>query len=212
MNYYNFIDFKVSIIGDSNVGKTCIIKKFIEGNNFNLNEEPPTTTMGNDHFIYSTTIDGKAIRITFLDTIGTEKYRSIVSSSIRGSDGLLIVFDLTCEESFDNINYWVNQAKEVIDIQNVEVFMIGNKSDLERKVSEIRIENFKKKNNLNVKFNYFETSALTGKGISECMLDLLDKLLERYKNNESYYKNKNNNKNFQLNGINNENKSSGCPC
>jgi len=212
MNVNLYLDFKISIIGDTNVGKTCIIKKFIEGNKFDLKENTPGPTITISHYIHPTTLDGKKIRINFQDTMGTEKFRSIVLSSLRGADGLLIVFDLNCEESFDNIIYWVNQAKQVIDIKNVEVYMIGNKCDLERKVSEKRIENFKRKNNLDVKFNYFETSALTGNGINECMLDLLDKLLERYKNNENYYKNKNNNKNFQLNGINNENKSSGCPC
>ena len=185
MDYCNFIDFKISIIGDSNVGKTCIIKKFIEGNKFDINKDTPNATMGIEYYIHSTSIDGKKIRIKFEDTIGTEKYRSIVLSSLRGADGLLIVFDLNCEESFDNIIYWVNQAKQVIDINNVEVYMIGNKCDLERKVTEIRIENFKRKNNLDVKFNYFETSALTGNGINECMLDLFDKLLDRYKGNKT---------------------------
>ena len=129
---------------------------------------------------------------------------------MRGSHGLLIVFDLTDEESFDNIIYWVNQAKEVVDIKIVDVTMIGNKCDLERKVSKERIENFKRKNNLNIKFSYFETSALTGEGISECMLNVIDninKLYEKYKNNINFKQ-----KNIQLNNEKNNENKSGCPC
>ena len=121
--------------------------------------------MGFGSYIHYTTLDGKKIIIEFVDTMGQERFKSIVINSLKGCHGLLIVFDLTNEESFDNIIYWVNQAKEVINIDYVDVTMIGNKCDLERKVSKERIENFKKKNNLNIKFNYFETSALTGDGV-----------------------------------------------
>ena len=210
MNNNDIIKFKISIIGDSGVGKTCILKKFLERDKFDLKKETPLPTIGIDPYIHSTTLDGKKLLIEFVDTFGTEQFKSIVKSSLRGSHGLLIVFDLTDEESFDNIIYWFNQAKEVIDINYVDVTMIGNKCDLERKVSKERIENFKRKNNLNIKFNYFETSALTGDGISECMLNVIDNINKLY---ENYKKNNNNNKqnSVQINNNNNKDeKKSGC--
>ena len=204
------IKFKVPIIGDTNVGKTCIIKKFLERNKFDLTKQAPLTTLGFGSYIHYTTLDGKKIIIEFIDTMGQERFKSIVINSLKGCHGLLIVFDLTNEESFDNIIFWVNQAKEVVNIDNVDVTMIGNKCDLERKVSKERIENFKKKNNLNIKFNYFETSALTGDGIDDCMLcvvDNINKLYEKNKDNINY----NNVNNIQLNNKKDENKSD-CFC
>lgn len=204
------IKFKIPIIGDTNVGKTCIIKKFLERNKFDLTKVAPLATLGFGSYIHYTTLDGKKIIIEFVDTMGQERFKSIVINSLKGCHGLLIVFDLTNEESFDNIIYWVNQAKEVINIDYVDVTMIGNKCDLERKVSKERIENFKKKNNLNIKFNYFETSALTGDGIDDCMLcvvDNINKLYEKNKDNINY----NNVNNIQLNNKKDENKS-GCFC
>ena len=204
------IKFKVPIIGDTNVGKTCIIQKFLERNKFDLTKQAPLTTLGFGSYIHYTTLDGKKIIIEFIDTMGQERFKSIVINSLKGCHGLLIVFDLTNEESFDNIIFWVNQAKEVVNIDNVDVTMIGNKCDLERKVSKERIENFKKKNNLNIKFNYFETSALTGDGIDDCMLcvvDNINKLYEKNKDNINY----NNVNNIQLNNKKDENKSD-CFC
>ena len=210
MNNNDIIKFKISIIGNSGVGKTCIIKKFLNSDKFDLRKEIPSPTIGFNPYVHYTTLDGQKLVIEFVDTIGTEQFKSIAKSSLRGSHGLLIVFDLTNEESFDNIIYWVNQAKEVVDIKIVDVTMIGNKCDLERKVSKERIENFKRKNNLNIKFSYFETSALTGEGISECMLNVIDninKLYEKYKNNINFKQ-----KNIQLNNEKNNENKSGCPC
>jgi small GTP-binding protein len=211
MNNQNSIKFKIPIIGDTNVGKTCIIKKFLERNKFDLKKDfPPEPTISINPYIHYTTLDGKKLTIEFIDTMGQEKFKSIVINSLKGCHGLLIVFDLTEEESFDNIIYWVNQAKQVVNIDYVDVTMIGNKCDLERKVSKERIENFKKKNNLNIKFNYFETSAMTGEGIDDCMLcvvDNINKLYEKNKDNINY----NNVNNIQLNNKKDENKS-GCFC
>ena len=214
MNNNDIIKFKISIIGDSGVGKTCIIKKFLESDKFDLKKEIPDVTININPYIHYTTLDGQKLVIEFVDTMGSEKFRSLVLSSLRGSHGLLIVFDLTDEQSFDNIIYWVNQAKEVVDIKIVDVTMIGNKCDLERKVSKERIDNFKKKNKLNIKFSYFETSALTGEGISECMFNVVDninKLYEKYKNNNNFKQKNIHLNNEKNNEKNNENKS-GCPC
>ena len=210
MNNQDSIKFKIPLIGDTNVGKTCIIKKFIERNKFDLKKDaPPEPTIGINPYIHYTTLDGKKLTIEFVDTMGTERYKSMVTNSLKGCHGLLIVFDLTDEESFDNIIYWVNQAKQVVNIDYVDVTMIGNKCDLERKVSKERIENFKKKNNLNIKFNYYETSALTGDGIDDCMLCVIDNINKLYeKNKENFNKYKANN--IQLNNIKEEKKRGCC--
>ena len=139
-----------------------------------------------------TTSDGKIFKIEFIDTMGEEKYRSLVKTIYKDSDAFLIVFDVTDEISFDNITYWILSIKEQIDIKNVDLILIANKCDLERKVSEKRVENFEKKNDLGVHYNFFNTSAYTGMGVYEvfeCLtLKLAEKIDLKKKQNENKVK------------------------
>ena len=173
----NNVIFKVPIIGDSGVGKTCFLKKLLNPNeNF---ETVPSNSVNLDFQIQKTTFDGKVFKIQFIDTMGMEKYRSIVRNIYKDADAFLIAFDVTDEISFDNITYWILEIKDQIDIKNVDLILIANKCDLERKVSEKRVENFEKKNNLGVHYNFFNTSAYTGLGIYDVFDCLTQKLAQK---------------------------------
>ena len=173
----NNVMFKVPIVGDSGVGKTCLLKKLLNPNeNF---EKRPKASINFDYHIEKATSDGKVFKIQFIDTMGMEKYRSIVKTIYKDADAFLIVFDVTDEISFDNITYWILNIKEQIDIKNVDLILLANKCDLERKVSEKRVENFEKKNNLGVHYNFFNTSAYTGLGVNEVFDCLNLKLSEK---------------------------------
>ena len=133
----NNVIFKVPIVVDSGVGKTCFLKKLLNPNeNF---ENVPKVSVNLDYHIQKTTSDGKVFKIQFIDTMGMEKYKSLVKTIYKDSDAFLIVFDVTDEISFDNITYWILDIKDQIDIKNVDLILIANKCDLERKVSEKRV-------------------------------------------------------------------------
>ena len=184
MNEDEEIIFNVAIVGDSNVGKTCLIKKLLD-KNFDLNKNKQSASMGVSQYIYKTSINGKRMKIIFSDTAGDEKYHSVMWTPIKRACAFLIVFDLTDEVSFDNIIFWKDQIKENVDISKVDLIMVANKCDLERKVDRGRIDNFEKKNKLGTNYMFYETSALTGEGIDECLEGLINKITYKYEHLEN---------------------------
>ena len=181
INEKDQIKFNVGIVGNSNVGKTCLLQKLID-KNFDLTVNKPKPTIFISPSMYITSSNGKRIQIQFFDTAGTEKYHSAIWSNLKSACAFLIVFDLTDEVSFDDVIYWKDQIKEHVDLKKVDIIMVANKCDLERKVSTNRIENFEKKNDFGTNYLFFETSALTGEGINECLEGLVNKILYRYEN------------------------------
>ncbi len=175
------ITFNIALVGNSNVGKTCLMKKLVN-KNFDLNKESPQNTIGIEYFKYETSKDGEKIRINFIDTAGNERFHALNWTLIKSACAFLIVFDLTNEISFDDVIYWKDQIKEHVDLQKIDLIMIANKCDLkkERKVSSERIENFEKKCEFGTNYLFFETSALTGEGINECIEGLINKIMDRY--------------------------------
>lgn len=129
--YYDLI-FKTVIIGDSGVGKSNLLSKFLN-NSFSSDQK---TTVGVEFGAKKLIIDGKNIKAQIWDTAGQEKYRSITNAYYKGAKGALLVFDLTNKDSFDSVDKWLNELKSEGDI-NIYIIMIGNKCDLtdERQVS-----------------------------------------------------------------------------
>jgi small GTP-binding protein len=151
------LDFSVILVGDSNVGKTSILKKFINGTFANkltctINVEFSAKNLKIDKNLYA--------KLVIFDTAGQEKYRSLTRQYYNKANGIILVFDLTNENSFTKLNYWIKEIND--NAGNVEVFLVGNKSDLEdRKISKLKAENFAKEKNL----RYIETSAKEGTNI-----------------------------------------------
>ena len=115
---------KVVIIGDQNVGKTCILQRLVE-NVFNENTEP---TISNNTSRYSCTVNGKEVLLTIWDTAGQEKYRSLTNVYFRDSQAAIIIFDATNTEPLAEIQSWLQSFKAVAN-QGV-VVVAANKSDL----------------------------------------------------------------------------------
>jgi len=126
--------YKVVIVGDSGVGKTNILSRYLT-NEFNFDSK---TTVGVELGIKKTEIDGYNVKIQIWDTAGQERYRAITSAYYKGTLGALIVYDVTKPESFENINRWVPELKQFAN-QDVTIMLVGNKTDLteERKVQTI---------------------------------------------------------------------------
>ena len=156
------IIFKIITLGDSGVGKTSIINKYITGNYL----DNVTSTLG-VNFSYKKLIINKTVKITLklIDTCGQEKYRALSKSYFKNTDGVLFVFGLNDKESFDNIKVWMECFNKECLIENVPKILVGNKCDLEidKELNQNIIKEFAEENNI----KYFETSARDNKNINE---------------------------------------------
>jgi small GTP-binding protein len=176
---YNYI-FKIILIGNSNVGKSSILKRYIQ----KVFDDNYSCTIGVDFFMKSITIGEKTIKLQLWDTAGTEKFRSITTGYYRGANAALVVFDLTSKKSFTALNEWIQNYYKYSNPDSVKnVVIIGNKCDLteSREVTEEEINDFIKDNNI----TYFETSAKDGKNIDECFNHMAQKLIEQYENKDN---------------------------
>ena len=160
------------IIGDSTVGKTSILSKY-SSKTFNENY---LATVGLDFFTKDEMIDNKIIRIKIWDTAGQERYKSLTRCFFQKAQGVMIVYDVTCEKSYNNLKFWIDSLQSNLyeDIDKVPIILIGNKIDIpQRKIDKEIAKEFANKNN----FEYFETSAKTGEGVDNAIKELVKKIM-----------------------------------
>lgn len=158
MYSYDYL-FKYIIVGDSGVGKSCLLSQF-------TNHRFETThdiTIGVEFGSKIVTIDNKHIKLHIWDTAGQESFKSITRSYYRGSVGVLVVYDVTRRETFDHVQQWYNDVKKEVDNPNLVIILIGNKSDLQyrREVTTIEALQYAKKHG----FLFCETSAKTSDNV-----------------------------------------------
>ncbi|XP_061374288.1 ras-related protein RABD2a isoform X2 [Gastrolobium bilobum] len=121
---YDYL-FKLLLIGDSGVGKSCLLLRFADDSYI----ESYISTIGVDFKIRTVEQDGKTIKLQIWDTAGQERFRTITSSYYRGAHGIIIVYDVTDEESFNNVKQWLSEIDRYAS-DNVNKLLVGNKSDL----------------------------------------------------------------------------------
>uniref|UniRef100_A0A4W5M2F7 Ras-related protein Rab-13 n=1 Tax=Hucho hucho TaxID=62062 RepID=A0A4W5M2F7_9TELE len=133
---YDYL-FKLLLIGDSGVGKTCVLFRFSE-DAFNSTF---ISTIGIDFKIRTIELDGKKIKLQIWDTAGQERFRTITTAYYRGAMGIMLVYDITNEKSFENIKNWIRNIEEHASA-DVEKMVLGNKCDIndKRQVSKERGE------------------------------------------------------------------------
>ena len=169
---YDYI-FKIVLIGDTCVGKSCILVRFSD-DIFNDNY---VTTIGVDFRFKTMIVKEKVAKIQIWDTAGEERYRSITTAYYRGAAAILICCDCTNIESFNNVNNWVEEIGKYTDKDTVDKIILMNKCDLEkeRKVERSEIEKFEKENGLKV----LEVSAKTGEGIDKAFEYVISNLIDK---------------------------------
>ena len=169
---------KIIILGSSTVGKSSIYLRYFN-NKFNVNT---MVTVGVDFKTkYFKFDDEKEIKINFVDTAGQEKYRAISQNYLKGTDGVIFVFDLTKKETFQLIAEWIQFMKEH-NKKNIGKILFGNKNDL---ISEREISYDEGKNLANeLKCNYYEGSAKTGENIEILMQEIARITYLEWKNND----------------------------
>ena len=171
---YDFL-FKLILIGDSSVGKSNILLKYLKGQ-FDPNSK---ATVGVEFGTKNVEIKNKKIKIQIWDTAGQERYRSITSAYYKGAKGAFIVYDITRKNTFDNIDKWISDLKTNGD-ENLAIVLIGNKSDLEERREIQKDEGIKKSEEYKTAF--METSALNGDNIDKAFDELINQI---YQNNSS---------------------------
>ena len=154
---YDYL-FKILLVGDSGVGKSCLLNRFTD----NIFTENYISTIGVDFKIRTVEIDGKTIKLQIWDTAGQERFRVITSAYYRGAHGVLIVYDLSNDTTFKNIKFWLDELDKYAS-ENISKMIIGNKCDiLKREVDYSVAREFA--DSLNPP--YIESSAKTGININ----------------------------------------------
>ncbi len=178
-NYHSFtssvFSFKFVLIGDVSVGKTCIKWKLTD----NIFNESYRSTIGAD--FKSTTFkltDSSIANIQVWDTCGQEKFKSLTKQYYRDAQGIFLVFDITDQETFDNIENWIFEiSNNISDLKSYSFILIGNKVDLidKRQVNEYEAIKFAAKYDM----EYFEVSAKTGINIGEIFETMCYKVIDK---------------------------------
>lgn len=165
----NTSNVKLVMVGDSGVGKSCLLEKFLDEtstNNF-------ISTIGVDIKTRSTTINKKTVKIQVWDTGGQQRYRPILASCYRNAVGVIIVYDVTNRKSFANIKQWVVEVDEFCAGSTITRILVGNKADLadRREVEYEAAVEFA--NSLGME--YIETSVIGEANVQEAFMELVKK-------------------------------------
>jgi Ras-related protein Rab-10 len=168
---YDYL-FKILLIGDSGVGKTCILCRFSD-DSFNSSF---ISTIGIDFKMKTIDLNGKKIKLQIWDTAGQERFYTITSTYYRGAMGIMLCYDITDGKSFDSIGKWLRNIEENAN-EDVVKMIIGNKCDMEDKrvITADRGQEVGKHHAI----PFIETSARTNVNITRAFHDITLRILER---------------------------------
>ena len=170
------LSFKLIIVGDSGVGKSCLVIKAIK----NYFEDLYAPTVGFEFLSFNAKIEDQTIKLQIWDTCGQEVYRSLITNFYRNASLAMMVYAIDNRESFLHINQWLKEVR-VQSHPDVKIILIGNKSDLEneRSVTKEEAIKFKEENQI---LYFEETSAKTGLNTKEVFAEAARILYNEHKN------------------------------
>jgi small GTP-binding protein len=163
---------RITLLGNYEVGKTTLRNAFLN----NDYSENTLSTVGINKVDTKFNLDnGKEIKLIIWDTAGQERFHSIAISSVKNSQGIILVFDITNRKSFEDLNMWIDDINNATD--KASIILFGNKCDLQnRKISKEEAEKFAKKNNI----PYIETSAKLKLNINEAFSIVVNDAYKKY--------------------------------
>lgn len=164
--------FRLILIGESTVGKSSLLRQFKEGEYF----ADISLTVGVDFHAKVIEVNGFPIKLQLWDTAGQDRFRAIVKAYYRNAVGGLLVFDITCRDSFANLDVWLEDATRNAEPHKPVFLLVGNKCDQEksREVSQEEGEKYAHDHNM----EYIETSAKSGKNVEECFHKIAKRIFQ----------------------------------
>ena len=171
------LNIKLILIGDSDVGKSTILLNYTE----NYFSEKLLATIGLENKVKTINIRGLNTKLQIWDTAGQEKFHSLTKGFFRNTDGILLIFDLTNKESFNNIKTWIEEVEDNSDSKTKKL-LVGNKIDMKDNivVSNNEIYNLCKKK----KINYIEVSGKQNINVSKAFETLVNLIIDKKSNDE----------------------------
>jgi small GTP-binding protein len=161
--------FKIMILGESRIGKTCFISRYTE----NKFSGAYLTTVGIDFQTKIITLNNKTIKLQIWDTAGQERFRNITKNYFQTSHGFIVAYDISENESIKYVKNWLNEIN-INAPKNVKVILIGTKCDLDRTISKEEGEKIAIENNI----KFFETSAKENINVNETFESLTLEILK----------------------------------
>ena len=163
---------KLVMIGDSGVGKTNILSRYINNEFSSITK----ATVGVEFFSTIIKKNNKLIKLQIWDTAGQERYKSITSAYYKGAKGAFVVYDITKMKTFKNLDKWITELKANGN-EDIYIILIGNKLDLEKN-REVMTNDVKRKAE-ELKVWYFETSALDGSNIEHAFDVIVEEMSKK---------------------------------
>jgi len=167
--------FKLLLIGDSGVGKSSLLLRFAD----DTFTESYISTIGVDFKIRTVQLEGKTVKLQIWDTAGQERFRTITSSYYRGAQGIIIVYDVTDKDSFNNVKQWLHEIDRYAS-EDVKKLLVGNKSDLDDKRETTYAEAEEEAKNLRMQF--LETSAKNSTNVEKAFMAMAKEIKASYVN------------------------------
>jgi small GTP-binding protein len=170
-------EFKITLVGEAGVGKTCIVNRYV-GGTFDPEEEATVGCACCSKEVVRP--DGEPLTLSIWDTAGAERHRSVVPTYYRGSHACIVVYDLSQPESVDSLRYWFDELSSIINspdgLQTVPILLLGNKSDLKNDGKAwLEAQQFAENNNV---AHHYGASALTGENVNEVFEALIPDILK----------------------------------
>ncbi|KAG0176906.1 GTP-binding protein of the rab [Apophysomyces sp. BC1034] len=164
--------FKLLLIGDSGVGKSCLLLRFAD----DTYTESYISTIGVDFKIRTIELEDKIVKLQIWDTAGQERFRTITSAYYRGAHGIILVYDVTDQDSFNNVKQWLQEVDRYA-AEGVNKLLVGNKSDLtESKVVDAEAA---KEFADNLSIPFLETSAKSATNVEQAFLTMAKQIKDR---------------------------------